>query len=200
MSSLEELDLSNNKMTTIKDTRGLISIKKITLSHNLIDSGLDRIKNLDRVIELNIEDNPISRKPEFMRFVKTEMPKLLILNNKKGFGKDASSKLIPKPVSSDKPVEKFSKHQVIAAPSSTKESTNNVIKIIHTEWEREVERLKKNYKNYEEGKGKASNEKCLVQSGHAEIESNKMLFIYGNAMEVLKRVEFYPVVEEIYLE
>ena len=31
----------------------------------------------------------------------------------------------------------------------------------------------------------------LVQSGHAEIESNKILYIYGNAIEVLQRVEFY---------
>jgi hypothetical protein len=28
-------------------------------------------------------------------------------------------------------------------------------------------------------------EKSLVQSGHAEIEGNKVLYIYGNALEVL---------------
>jgi len=28
-------------------------------------------------------------------------------------------------------------------------------------------------------------DKSLVQSGHAEIESNKVLYIYGNALEVL---------------
>jgi len=42
--------------------------------------------------------------------------------------------------------------------------------------------------------------KCLVQSGHAEIESNKVLFIFGNALEVLHRTEFYDTVEEIHLE
>ena len=42
--------------------------------------------------------------------------------------------------------------------------------------------------------------KCLVQSGHAEIESNKILFIYGNALEVLHRTEFYQSVEEVHLE
>lgn len=31
----------------------------------------------------------------------------------------------------------------------------------------------------------------LVQSGHAEIEANKILYIYGNALEVLQRSEFY---------
>lgn len=42
--------------------------------------------------------------------------------------------------------------------------------------------------------------KCLVQSGHAEIESNKILFIFGNALEVLHWTEFYDTVEEIHLE
>ena len=38
-----------------------------------------------------------------------------------------------------------------------------------------------------------------MQSGHAEIEGNKTLYIYGNALEVLQRVEFYDLVEEIHL-
>lgn len=38
-----------------------------------------------------------------------------------------------------------------------------------------------------------------MQSGHAEIEGNKTLFIYGNALEVLQRQEFYDVVEELHL-
>lgn len=42
-------------------------------------------------------------------------------------------------------------------------------------------------------------EKSLVQSGHAEIEGNKVLYIYGNALEVLQRAEFYDLVEEIHL-
>ena len=39
----------------------------------------------------------------------------------------------------------------------------------------------------------------MVQSGHAEIEANKILYIYGNALEVLQRSEFYDQVEEIHL-
>ena len=72
----------------------------------------------------------------------------------------------------------------------------NVIKIIQKEWEREVERL--NQKKL--GKKQVSvNEKSIVQSGHAEIESNKVLYIYGNALEVLQRSEFYDQVEEMHL-
>lgn len=32
---------------------------------------------------------------------------------------------------------------------------------------------------------KESRSECLVQSGHAEIEGDNKLFIYGNALEVL---------------
>ena len=60
----------------------------------------------------------------------------------------------------------------------------NVIKIIQKEWAKEVERL--DSKKYGQRQN-ASGEKSLVQSGHAEIESNKILYIYGNALEVLQR-------------
>ena len=37
---------------------------------------------------------------------------------------------------------------------------------------------------------KESRTECLVQSGHAEIEGDQLLFIYGNALEVLTNVDF----------
>jgi hypothetical protein len=44
---------------------------------------------------------------------------------------------------------------------------------------------------------KESRNECLVQSGHAEIEGDTMLFIYGNALEVLNNAEFQKTVEQI---
>lgn len=38
---------------------------------------------------------------------------------------------------------------------------------------------------------------CLVQSGHAEIEGNNLLFIYGNAFEILSEQKFQEEVEQI---
>lgn len=72
----------------------------------------------------------------------------------------------------------------------------NVIKIIQKEWGREVERL--NAKKLGK-RPPGQSEKSIVQSGHAEIESNKILYIYGNALEVLQRSEFYDLVEEMHL-
>lgn len=36
-----------------------------------------------------------------------------------------------------------------------------------------------------------------MQSGHAEIEGDNLLFIYGNALEVLNNTEFQKSVEQI---
>ena len=74
---------------------------------------------------------------------------------------------------------------------------SNVIKIIQREWDKDVERLDIKKLGI---KGKlAAGDKSLVQSGHAEIESNKILYIFGNALEVLQRSEFYDQVEEMHL-
>lgn len=82
-----------------------------------------------------------------------------------------------------------------------KAQENAVIKIIQKEWERESERLdaKKNGQYAKNPQSKNFGDKSLVQSGHAEIESNRILYIYGNALEVLARSEFYDVVEEMHL-
>jgi hypothetical protein len=59
-----------------------------------------------------------------------------------------------------------------------------VIKIIQKEWAKEVNRLNTT-KTVQKIPGLG--EKCMVQSGHAEIEGNRVLYIYGNALEVLSR-------------
>ena len=65
-----------------------------------------------------------------------------------------------------------------------------MIKIIQKEWDREIDRLDAK-KNGFKPKNGINLDKSCVQSGHAEIEANKILFIYGNALEVLQRSEFY---------
>jgi len=74
---------------------------------------------------------------------------------------------------------------------------SNVIKIIQREWDKEVERLDAKKNGYKSKQN--AGDKSLVQSGHAVIESNKILYIFGNALEVLQRSEFYDQVEEMHL-
>lgn len=118
----------------------------------------------------------------------------------------------------------------ITVKEKQKKQSENVICIIEDEWNNELQRLKDggmrlsstkcliillyieiyltNYKRVPkfivEKKGpdfdvKKANTYC-VESGHAEIESNRVLLIFGNALEVLHREEFHETVEEIYIE
>lgn len=68
--------------------------------------------------------------------------------------------------------------------------------MISQEWASEMERIKSlglnGYKRRKE-----SRSECLVQSGHAEIEGDNKLFIYGNALEVLNNTDFQKTVEQI---
>ena len=75
-------------------------------------------------------------------------------------------------------------------------SPDNLLKIISNEWKNEIKHLKEtNINGYKKHKDNKSD--SYVQSGHAEIEGKTMLFIYGNAIEVLDKVEFQKEVEEI---
>lgn len=75
-------------------------------------------------------------------------------------------------------------------------SPEGLLQVISQEWQNEMERIKSlglnGYKRRKE-----SRSECLVQSGHAEIEGDNKLFIYGNALEVLNNLDFQKTVEQI---
>ena len=47
---------------------------------------------------------------------------------------------------------------------------------------------------------KESPSECLVQSGHAEIEGDTTLFVYGNALEVITKQEFQDSINKILVQ
>ena len=63
-------------------------------------------------------------------------------------------------------------------------SPEGLLNVIKQEWKNEMERIISLGLNGYKRK-KESRTECLVQSGHAEIEGDQLLFIYGNALEVL---------------
>lgn len=79
------------------------------------------------------------------------------------------------------------------AASNEDISPEGLLNVISQEWKNEMERIislgLNGYKRRKE-----SRNDCLVQSGHAEIEGDQLLFIYGNALEVLNNVEFQKTV------
>jgi hypothetical protein len=68
-------------------------------------------------------------------------------------------------------------------------SPNDLLEVISQEWKTEMERIVLMGLNGYKRRKEQRND-CLVQSGHAEIEGDTMLFIYGNALEVLTNPEF----------
>lgn len=75
-------------------------------------------------------------------------------------------------------------------------SPEGLLEVISQEWKNEMERIKALGLNGYKRRKESRNE-CLVQSGHAEIEGDTMLFIYGNALEVLNNADFQKTVEQI---
>jgi hypothetical protein len=75
-------------------------------------------------------------------------------------------------------------------------SPEGLLNVISQEWKNEMERIislgLNGYKRRKE-----SRNDCLVQSGHAEIEGDQLLFIYGNALEVLNNPDFQKTVSQI---
>ena len=68
-------------------------------------------------------------------------------------------------------------------------SPEGLLNVIKQELKNEMERIISLGLNGYKRK-KESRTECLVQSGHAEIEGDQLLFIYGNALEVLTNVDF----------
>ena len=80
-------------------------------------------------------------------------------------------------------------HNQASQPVNEDISPEGLLKVISVEWTNEMERIRSlglnGYKRRKE-----SRSECLVQSGHAEIEGDNKLFIYGNALEVLNNPDF----------
>lgn len=76
-------------------------------------------------------------------------------------------------------------------------SQEKLMKVIAQEWHLEVAQLEAKYPNGVIDWKREGKLQSVIQSGHAEIEGDSILFIYGNALEVLSNVDFQKTVEQI---
>ena len=187
----------------IASVEGLINcplLKKLYLANNKIESS-DKIKDLKDVKlleELSLELNPFSTNNKtYLSFWLTKWPNLKVLDGKKESELKESKAFV---------LEELKSGTDSTNPTPDKKgdqgddiSPDNLLKIIANEWKNEFKRLKEKYTNGYK-KTKENNQESFVQSGHAEIEGKAMLFIYGNAIEVLDKSEFQKEVEEITFE
>lgn len=198
LTSLNELNARKNIITSIDGLQHCPQLKKLFLSQNKIEM-YDRIKNLKdaKVLEeLSMESNPVAiNTKSYVSYCFSKCTSLKILDGKKE-SEYRDSKLFT--------LEDGKSMTESTQPTPDKKddhagddiSPDNLLKIISLEWKNEMKRLKeKGLNGYK--KRKDSKQDSCVQSGHAEIEGVTMLFIYGNAIEVLEKAEFQKSVEEI---
>jgi hypothetical protein len=157
---------------------------------------------LCKLTEFTFENNPVEKEANILNVLKDKFP---YLNNASLSRFVTAANAVAEKKETNQKVSIMKNGADISMKNCNtlakkKALENTVIKIIQKEWEKEMERLdtKKNGQFAKNPASKAG-DKSLVQSGHAEIESNKILYIYGNALEVLQREEFYDVVEEMHL-
>lgn len=215
LQDLRVLNLANNQITVVERLEALVSLSELNLRRNLIEqvSGLNRLPKLQRVFlsnnklerfdnmaslfkceslaELALDSNPVASSPEYTSWVLRNCPHLKQFDLLKVTHEvreqycDNISILPPEPsILEDSHVD-----------DQDLQSTK-LKEVIKQEWKLELDRLKDRGTS-QSRRVKEQLTDCLVQSGHAEIEGETMLFIYGNALEVLNRADFQSQVEQV---
>ena len=141
---------------------------------------------LQSLAEVTLENNPIEKNVNLVSILKDKFPGMKDYTPLSPKSKPIPSSALSLVKNESRENINFNIHPAVNTAAKKKAHENAVIKIIQKEWDKEMERLdsKKNG-CYAKNPSKNFGDKSLVQSGHAEIESNRILYIYGNALEVL---------------
>ena len=196
LSALSELNLRRNQITEIEDNlpprrAPLGALQKLFLSHNKLSTVMVLGHICPGLVELSLEDNPVDSQDLPKRLVGSVLAKLKTYNFQAVEeikpapppAKEEPAAPVPKVISGAK--ENTATTTTTTATKGKHVPAQQVIEVIKREWDKEMARLR------ERQSGGAKGEKSHVHSGHAEIEGNHALYIYGNALEVLGRSEFY---------
>jgi leucine-rich repeat-containing protein 49 len=206
LQELRVLNLANNQISVVESLEGLLSLTELNLRRNLIDNikNIGSLSKLQRIFlsnnklekfenieflshctglsELALDGNILQTHPNYIAWVINKCPQLVHLDLKK-ITSDMKE-------SSKKPP---AKNENISMPA------DNLISVITQEWKSEIERMESKGLNSFRRKKETVSE-CLVQSGHAEIEGDSSLFIYGNALEVITKPEFQDTVSDVFFQ
>jgi leucine-rich repeat-containing protein 49 len=182
--SLTELNLRRNNIDHIKSLSNLNKLQRVFLSNNKLEKfeNIDSLSQCQSLTELALDGNPLSVSGNYISCVLSKCTQLIHLDLKK--------------VTNDMK-ENINKPQIKVEVSSA--PTENLISVILQEWKQETDRIRSKGLNSFRRKKETISE-CLVQSGHAEIEGDLALFIYGNALEVISKTEFQETVSKIFFQ
>lgn len=184
LKSLTEINLRRNFIEYIKSVSGLNKLQRLFLSNNKFDrlENVELLGNCANLTELALDGNAVQSALNYSDIVLTICKGLSILDLKKITSemRDSAGK-----------IDKLSQ--------GNGGFNEGLVVAIEAEWSNEVERIRaKGLNGIFKGQDDASN--CLVQSGHAEIENENLLFIYGNALEVLSKHDFHDSVHSIHFQ
>ena len=192
LQALTELNLRKNSIEIVKSLNHLQKLQRVFMSNNRLEKfeNIECLASCTALTELALDGNPIYESPGYVNKILKKIPHLQHLDLKK--------------VTEDMKVVDDIKvtNEVKPSPKVIKEENNppeNLIKVIAQEWKMEVERLRSKGLNYFRRRKEVNNE-CIVQSGHAEIEEDSNLYIYGNALEVISNSEFQVTVSQIFFQ
>ena len=228
--NLEELNLRKNLIVSIPNlTNNFEKIKKINLGKNMISKieFLQEFKKLKKLSEIFIEDNPVLfLKDSYQKLVplpiqfkdpqqlqqyinskkKDPTPLNLSSNNTSNplansANSKSSSNLLK---ASNKNGETNNSSKTIMSTIENQEGTNlteeertKIIEKIKYEWDLEYRYITENgFNGYNIKKLKETK----IQLCHVEIEREKQLNLFGNAVEVLTYNEFYNLIHTIQFE
>lgn len=200
LQELRVLNLANNQIGVMENLEGLLSLSELNLRRNFIEAincgqlpkmqrlflSNNKLENLESIdglavfpslTELALDGNPISNIHNYTNWVMSKCSNLSHLDLKK--------------------ITQEMRETVKAIKvEDSSYSSENLIGIILSEWKQEIDKIKHlGLDNFKKRKDHLND--SIVQSGHAEIEGNSSLFIYGNALEVISKPEFQDSVTSI---
>jgi len=185
LEALEELNLKMNKIESCKNLSGLKNLQKLYLCENKIKDN-DCLQELDHLEELALDGNEIcSSMKDYIEKMFSLFPSLKILDHKEktAFLKEKESEIVQNKNLQEKKLNR-----------------NQILEIIKDQWEKELDKMRKVH----EVNGKKENlatdkELFVLDSGHAEIDSDTSLFIFGNAFKVVLFDEkHYSKIKKVY--
>jgi len=190
--SLTELNLRRNRIETILGVESLVKLQRLFLSNNrLLD--MEKIGSLSRcpqLTELALDGNPLCTLKTYFSTIIAICGQIKMIDTKKVTKelKD-QAKVSPQPAIS-LPIEEPKKS------SEGTFSTEEQITTIQAEWKAEISRLKAKSINSFKLRREMDGE-SLLKSGHAELEGETQLFLYGNSLEVLEKPDFRATASQI---
>lgn len=184
LKALTEINLRRNLIDFVKSLNHLTKLQRIFLSNNKLEKfeSIECLASCPVLAELALDGNPLQMLSNYSAWVLYNCSHLTHLDLKK--------------VTADM------KENISKQPSKINEPTiptESLLSTISVEWKNEMERIKTRGLNFFRRRKETPTE-CLVQSGHAEIEGDSTLFIYGNALEVITKSEFQETVSTIFFQ